>query len=534
MHALWTWLEERTGLPGTLQRFFSEVIPESAGWPQVFGSVVLFLFLLQSLTGILLSFNFAPTPGDAYRSLAYIVREVAGGHMMRNLHHWGASLMIIVLFAHMAQVFIFGAYHRPREATWISGIVLMLFTLAFGLTGYLLPWDNRAYWGTVVTTRIMASIPLIGALLLRVAGAPAGVGVVTFSRFYSLHTIVLPVAALSLIGFHVLLVKRHGVTPAGADDRNNQTFYPRQAWRDLLAVFAAFAILFLAGAFLDVPLERIADPTDASYVPRPEWYFLSLFEVLKLLDGPLQLLGSVVLPAAAIVLLFALPFLRARGARLILSKRVAAAIGASTFLLWGTLTWAAYEESPRPNRPSNVTTRELDWALLMPEQIAGKGYFSSSGCASCHGLLGSEGKGGPSLSASSVHHPKEWLAQHFTHPPAAPEPKRLSIPQLNALSMFLGSLNQDSMVALDNVTPQFVHGAQLYVSGACASCHRVNGEGGGIGPPLNGLADRRSKEWVRTHFMAPQKLSPGSIMPPYPFNKEEQDAILLYLFSLPE
>lgn len=534
-HAVDSWIDERTGIPSACRRFLAEEIPASAGWAQVFGSVALFLFLLQALTGILLALNYAPTPGDAYRSLTYIVREVAAGRMIHALHHWGSSLMIIVVFLHMAQVFIYSAYRKPREATWMCGVLLLLFTLAFGLTGYLLPWDNRAYWGTVVTTRIMGSIPFAGPMLLRLAGAPDGVGVVTFSRFYSLHTIVLPVAMFGMVGLHVLLVRKHGVTPARVDEPRSQTFYPRQALRDLAAVFVAFVLLFLAAAIIDAPLERIADPTDTSYIPRPEWYFLFLFEILRLLNGPLEILGSVVLPTVAVGLLFVLPFLRTRKSEFHFPKRAASVIAASVFAVWGALTMAAVRTSPKPHRPSNVTARELRWAMVAPEEIAGIGYFYSGGCATCHNLLHGEPKFGPTLAASSVRHPKEWLAQHFTHPPGnAAAGHRFSIPQLNALSIFLANVNPEETSTLQEMSPQFIKGAQVYIAGACSSCHKVNGVGGGIGPPLNGLADRRSKAWVSAHFLAPQKLSPGSIMPVYRFAPGEHEAILLYLFSLPE
>ena len=174
------WIESRTGLESAVRNFLIEDVPASAGWPQVFGSVALFLFLIQAFTGILLSFNYAATPGEAYNSLSYIIRELVAGSMIRGLHHWGASMMLIVVVIHMAQVFLYGAYKKPREATWIAGVMLLLFTLAFGLTGYLLPWDNRAYWGTVVTTKIVGQTPLVGEYLQQLMGDRNGVGVITF------------------------------------------------------------------------------------------------------------------------------------------------------------------------------------------------------------------------------------------------------------------------------------------------------------------------------------------------------------------
>jgi len=133
------WLDNRTGIQTAIRQFLYEEIPASSGWQQVFGSVAVFLFLVQAFTGALLAFNYAATPGDAYNSLRYILTELTGGRLMRGLHHWGASMMIVVVVLHMVQVFLYGAYKKPREATWMVGVVLLLVTLAYGLTGYLLP-----------------------------------------------------------------------------------------------------------------------------------------------------------------------------------------------------------------------------------------------------------------------------------------------------------------------------------------------------------------------------------------------------------
>src|SRR5262249_30868131 len=153
-------------------------------------------------------------PGEAHASIRYIVLELTGGAMIRNLHHWGSSAMIVVVGLHMAQTFLWGTYKEPREATWILGCVLLLLTLAFGLTGYLLPWDNRAYWGTVVTTQIAGLAPGAGPYVKRLLGVEGNqIGVVTFTRFYSAHIMLLPLITLVIVMAHVYLVRRHGITP---------------------------------------------------------------------------------------------------------------------------------------------------------------------------------------------------------------------------------------------------------------------------------------------------------------------------------
>src|SRR3984957_546431 len=301
---------DRTGLHSGLQQFLYEEIPASSGWHQVFGSVALFLILIQFFTGAMLAFNYAPTPGDAYSSLRYILTEVTAGRLMGGLHHWGASMLIVIVVLHMVQVFLWGAYKKPREGTWMVGVILLLLTLAYGMTGYLLPWDNRAYWGTVVTTKIGATVPIMGPYVSRLLASTGDIGVVTFARFYGLHVLLLPPATMLLIVLHVYLVRRHGVAPVpGDENKAKKSFFPEQVFKDTVAVFIAFAILFVMAIAVRVPLERMADPTDASYIPRPEWYFLFLFQTLKAFEGPLEVVGTVILPTIAILLLILTPFI---------------------------------------------------------------------------------------------------------------------------------------------------------------------------------------------------------------------------------
>src|SRR3954451_447404 len=295
----------------------------------------MFLFMVQAFTGALLAFNYAPTPGDAYNSLRYILTELTGGRLIRGLHHWGASMMIVVVVMHMCQVFLYGAYKKPREATWMVGVLLLLLTLAYGLTGYLLPWDNRAYWGTVVTTQIASQAPVLGPYLTRLLGGEGAIGVVTFARFYGLHVLLLPPATIFLIAVHVYLVRKHGVAPLPGDEvLPKKQFYPMQVFKDTVAIFVAFAILFALAVAVRVPLEQLADPTDTTYIPRPEWYFLFLFQTLKYFQGPLELVGSTVLPGLAVLGLMAVPFIdRGRMAR-VRQRTIAVGIVAIAACAW--------------------------------------------------------------------------------------------------------------------------------------------------------------------------------------------------------
>ena len=535
------WLDHRTGLETAVRNFLYEQIPASSSWHQVFGSVALFLFLVQAFTGALLAFNYAPTPGDAYNSLRYIMAEVTGGRLMRGLHHWGASMMIVVVVLHMTQVFLYGAYKKPREATWMAGVVLLLLTLAYGLTGYLLPWDNRAYWGTVVTTKIAAQAPLMGPYLIRLLGSQGDVGVVTFARFYGLHVLLLPPATGLLIVLHVYLVRKHGVAPAPGDEaRPPKKFFPEQAFRDTVAIFIAFVILFVMAVAVRVPLEELADPTDTSYIPRPEWYFLFLFQTLKLFTGPLEMVGAVVLPTLAILALVLVPFIDRGQMRKVTQRTFAAGVVCLAAIGWTGLTVAAVVTTPKPAVAEQIDfSQPTDWLQLSPVEMAGIAYFRQENCTSCHTVGGGKPKIGPDLAEITIHKSASWMIQHFKRPSAmvpgsAMPPIALTDAQLNTLAAFLLKLNPRNAATLESAPEFAVEGALIYQKSQCGSCHTVNGVGMKVGPPLNGLKRRRTEDWVERHFQDPQALSPDSFMPPYKFTPSEMQKIVAYLFVLPE
>lgn len=532
------WVEQRTGGITALRNFFFEEIPASAGWPHVFGSVALFLFLTQALTGVLLAFNYAATPGDAYDSLLYIIRSVTGGAMVRGLHHWGASIMVVIVALHALQVFVYGAYKKPREATWLSGVLLLLLVLGFGLTGYLLPWDNRAYWGTVVTTQIVGQAPIFGAYLQGLLGAKTGVGVLTFSRFYALHVLVLPTLSVSLIGIHLVLIRKHGITPASDDILPRKTFFPGQVLRDTVAIFAAFLLLFLAAAFVDAPLDRMADPNDTLYTPRPEWYFLWLFQLLKFFQGPFEAIGSIGLPTLVIVTLLAVPFLDRSRASKLRKRGLAVSVAIFAVAAWSLLTIAAFRSTPATAASSVTDAREEQVLRLPAEELAAASYFQQEQCQTCHNLVNGEPKAGPNLAGIETHASADWMTSHFRNPEISvgkriPPPPQLTPPQINALLTLASRLTPEDAINLANAPVSLMAGARVYVSNLCSSCHRINGVGGQTGPSLNGVSSRHSREWVKRHFIAPKILSPGSIMPPFRFSAQDEDALVSYLFQLP-
>jgi ubiquinol-cytochrome c reductase cytochrome b subunit len=534
-------LDHRTGLHSGLRRFLYEEIPASSGWHQVFGSVALFLILIQFFTGAMLAFNYAPTPGDAYSSLRYILTEVTAGRLMRGLHHWGASMIIVIVVLHMVQVFLWGAYKKPREGTWIVGVILLLLTLAYGLTGYLLPWDNRAYFGTVVTTKIGAGVPIVGPYVSRLLGSTGDIGVVTFARFYGLHVLLLPPATLLLIVLHVYFVRRHGVAPAPGDDaRPKKSFFPEQVFKDTVAVFVAFVILFLMALMIRVPLERMADPTITSYSPRPEWYFLFLFQTLELLNSAPAVIGTVVLPTLAILALILTPFIDRSKLVRVRQRTLAAGVVLLAALGWGSLTAVAVMGTPPPTAASQIDfSGPIQWMQLTPPQLAGIHYFRQEKCATCHNITGDTPKTGPNLLNTSKRHDPDWLMKHFMDPASVTKgsvmkPVDLSDKELKELLALMMSLTSDNGDVVDSAPDFAVSGALVFQKNSCGTCHSVNGSGGSFGPPLNGISQRRNEAWVIQHFQNPRMLVPTSTMPAYKFTPSEMQDLVSYLFTLPD
>ncbi len=206
------WLEERSGLIGYTKWFLFRNVPRDINWMQTLGAATLTAFIVQAVTGVVLAMYYKPDPDTAYASIVNITEEVTLGWLVRGMHKWGASVFIILMFLHMARTFLFGAYKYPREINWITGALLLVLGMAEGFTGYLLPWDQTAYWATVVGININATAPFLGPFIAQFLQGGTQIGPETLSRFYSLHMLVIPGAIMALIGLHMYLVVRLGVT----------------------------------------------------------------------------------------------------------------------------------------------------------------------------------------------------------------------------------------------------------------------------------------------------------------------------------
>jgi len=206
------WLEERSGLVGGVRYFLFRKVPGDTNWMQTLGSATLTAFLVQAITGVILAMYYQPTPKDAYSSILNISDNVTLGWLVRGMHRWGASVFIILMFLHMGRVFLFGAYKYPRELNWIVGVLLLVMGMTEGFTGYLLPWDQTAYWATVVGINLNGTAPFLGPWLAQFLRGGQDIGGETLTRFYSLHMLVVPGAIIGLITLHLYLVIRLGVT----------------------------------------------------------------------------------------------------------------------------------------------------------------------------------------------------------------------------------------------------------------------------------------------------------------------------------
>jgi len=211
------WLNERFGWRNVWEAIFLRKIPH-VNWLYTLGSATLFVAVNQAITGILLTLYYVPTPDHAYDSVVYITTQLPMGWLIRGMHHWGASAMVVLTVLHLLRVFFYGAYKFPREVTWMTGVILLIVVIGFGFTGYLLPWDQRAYWATTVGTRIAGVAPVIGDWLLRVARGGDELSAVTLARFFGTHVWVLPAALMLLVGIHLYLVIRNGISAVPGKD----------------------------------------------------------------------------------------------------------------------------------------------------------------------------------------------------------------------------------------------------------------------------------------------------------------------------
>jgi cytochrome b6 len=321
-----SWLETRLMVGSIVRYWAAKTIPRGKRsiW-YLFGGIALFFFIVQIITGALLSIYYSPTPESANESVHLIVDRVAFGWLVRSVHSWSSHLMIGSLVVHFFAAYFMRAYRKPREVTWLTGIVLLMLVLGFGFTGYLLPWDGVAYSGTQVGTEIPKAIPIVGSIAVKLLRGGEVVAAETLKRLYALHVVILPLGSILILLIHLMLVQLHGVSTLDRFDgeRGGMSFYPDYLYRDLLAWIVASILLvslcMLFPAHVGPKADILASPPAGI---KPEWYFLPLFETLRIVPAQLFGLGGEFLVSLSMFLvgigLIALPIIdrsEARGKR---------------------------------------------------------------------------------------------------------------------------------------------------------------------------------------------------------------------------
>jgi ubiquinol-cytochrome c reductase cytochrome b subunit len=307
------WNESRTGLNSLLHHALDEPIPGGAKLAYVFGSGLLFLFVSQAVTGVFLAMYYVPSADHAHTTVAYITKEVSAGSFLRSIHAYGSSAIVIVLMLHLIQTFMYGSYKGRRELLWLVGCVLFALMLGMAFTGYLLPWDQKAYFATTVGTNIFSEVPLIGNGLKRLLRGGTEMGTLTLSRFFVLHVFIIPALILFFVAQHIYLFRKAGAAgPASADPVEprlpTETFYPKQLVMDMgFALLIIVALGFFAWR-LPVVLGPKADPSDTLFLPRPEWYYVPVFQYLKYWKPSVAVVGILIIPGILGLLLVGLPF----------------------------------------------------------------------------------------------------------------------------------------------------------------------------------------------------------------------------------
>ena len=353
--AVWAWLDDRIGLAviGAMAKKKEVPVHRHTIWYYL-GGMTLFLFVVQLGTGALLLIYYRPSAEEAYESIQFLMAEVQFGWLIRSIHHWAANLMIVALFFHLFSVLLLRAYTKPRELTWLSGFVLFALSLAFGFTGYLLPWNELSYFATRVGTQIVAVVPAVGEFLLRLARGGEDVTGATLTRFYAVHVALLPATTLGLLALHLFLVQRHGMSvPPGVEDtsgpRRAMPFFPHFLLRDLVGWLTALAILAALAAYFPAELGNKADPfAPAPAGIKPEWYFMFMFQTLKYLPAHIlwfdgEVVGILGFGAGAVFLLL-VPFLDRRPGRERSPLFTWITIGIIAFIL--VLTYLGYTANP--------------------------------------------------------------------------------------------------------------------------------------------------------------------------------------------
>jgi ubiquinol-cytochrome c reductase cytochrome b subunit len=416
------WLNDRTGLGELIGPLAVHPVPPGARWKYVFGSATLAAFVLQVVTGIGLAMTYVSSTGGAYQSLQYITGKEPLGAVLRGMHYWGATAMVVMVGIHFLRVFLTGSYKFPRELNWISGVLLLGLTMALAFSGQILRWDQNAVWSLVVGAEQAGRVPLIGTWIAHFIMGGDVVGAYTLSRVFSVHVFVLPILLAALVGLHLHLLLRNGVSeppeagrpvdPATYRSQYHEMlrkegipFWPEAAWRDsVFALVVTLGVLLLACIAGPASLDNPPDPSLINALPRPDWYFWWYFSMLALLPHSLENYVMTLVPLLAGVILICVPLASNRGERHLERRPLAVGVVVFIIAVIAALTLAGWEENWSPRFDASPLTADIIGASSGPVYEGGR-VFNEKGCLYCHAIDGHGGKRGPDLT---------WVADRLT------------------------------------------------------------------------------------------------------------------------
>jgi len=469
------WIEQRTGLNKLLHQTLDEPIPGGARYAFIFGSGLLFIFLSQLITGLFLALYYVPSVDHAHVTVAYITKVVAAGSFLRSLHVYGASAMVIIVLLHLSQTFLYGSYKGKRELLWVSGTLLFTLVMGMAFTGYLLPWDQKAYFATAVGTNVASEVPVVGGFAKQMLRGGNELGTLTVSRFYALHVLYIPALIFLFMAVHVYLFRKAGAAGPISESpihptQKTESFYPRQLLMDLGFASLLIVALGLAAFFVPAKLGPLADPSDTHFLPRPEWYYRPLFEWLKVWHGQAEMVRILVIPAIVVFLFIGLPFLDRSPERRPWRRPVAVGIYSAIFL--GLISLGAYSYFE--------DAHDKDIAAQLAQQ-----------------------------NVAEIQYMKEPFKPQLVGEGLAPA----------------GAVNAAA-------NPLAAAGRNIFQSHACFACHGEGAVGTSIAPRLIGIGNQLSTEQLEQLFQNPtQKMTSGG-MPHFKFTPNDVEAIRAYLDSL--
>jgi len=406
--------EERTGLIKIMTDMAEHPVPPDTGWWYVFGSATAVAFTIQVVTGIALATAYVSSSGNAYDSLQFITTRALMGNLLRGMHYFGASAMVLLVGIHMGQVFLMGCYKYPREFNWLTGVALLFLTLAMGFTGQLLRWDQNAVWSVVVGAEQAGKTPIIGGILARFLLAGKTIGGATLSRFFAFHVFFIPAIIFGFVGIHLFLVLHDGISeppkvgepvdPATYREKYEKLvtekgvpFWPDAAWRDVVfCVAVVLAVFILALVFGPPTLDKPPNPSLLARDPAPDWYLLWYFALLALIPHKMTTPVILLAPLTGVIVLLLVPIASNKGERHPRKRPWAVASVIVIVMMIGTLWVEAIREPWSPDFKAEPLPTSVIGTNVGPV-VTGASLFYAKGCEFCHEIEGFGGRRGPSL-----------------------------------------------------------------------------------------------------------------------------------------